>query len=89
MPHGIYTLELTDSGNDGWRQPAGWWLTVDLGTMVFEMGQLSLNDKSVTTRFSSCLPFQINYDDWRVFNSASVVSEDWTAVDFDDSMWSV
>lgn len=36
----------------------------------------------------SCLPFQIHYDDWRVFNSASVVSEDWKAVDFDDSTWS-
>ena len=50
--------------------------------MVFEMGQLSL------TESFSCLPFQIHYDDWRVFNSASVVSEDWKAVDFDDSTWS-
>ena len=88
VPHGIYTLELTDSGNDGWRQPAGWWLSVDLGAMVFEMGQLGVNDKSVTTQFSSYLPFQINYDDWRVFNSANEVSEDWSAVDFDDSRWS-
>ena len=36
----------------------------------------------------SCLPFQIYYDDWRVFNSESVVREDWNAVDFDDSTWS-
>ena len=55
---------------------------MDLGTMVFEMGQLSLTEPF------SCLPFQIHHDDWRVFNSASVVREDWKAVDFDDSTWS-
>ena len=55
---------------------------MDLYTTVFEMGQLSLTEPF------SCLPFQIHYDDWRVFNSASVVNEDWKAVDFDDSTWS-
>ena len=38
VAHGIYTLELTGSGEEGWRQPAGWWVSVDLDTMVFEMG---------------------------------------------------
>ena len=33
------------------------------------------------------LPFQINYSDWKLFNSESVVSENWKAVDFDDAAW--
>ena len=54
---------------------------MDLDTMVFEMGQLGLTEPF------SCLRFQIHHDDWRVFNSASVVSKGWKAVDFDDSTW--
>ena len=38
VAHGIYTLELYDSAKDGWNNPAGYYLTVDVGTMIFEMG---------------------------------------------------
>ena len=87
VEHGIYTLELLDSGNDGWKNPAGWYLTIDVGAMVFEMGQLGNLVSSVTTLFSSLLPFQINYDDWKLYNSGNEVASNWKDIDFDDSAW--
>ena len=81
---GIYTIELLDSYGDGWANPAGYWLTVDLGTMIFEMGQLGYSTSSVSTMFSSYFPFQIDYTDWKV-NFEYV--ENWNSADFDDSAW--
>ena len=68
VPHGIYTVELCDSANDGWINPAGWYLTVDVGAMIFEMGQVAYSVRSMTSLFSSYLPFQVEYDDWKVWN---------------------
>lgn len=82
----IYTLQLLDSYGDGWYNPAGYYLTIDLGTMIFEMGQLPSGTTSVTTLFSSFLPFQIEYSDWNI-NYSYV--ENWYELDFDDSAWSV
>ena len=83
---GIYTLQLTDSFGDGWASPSGYYMTVDLGTMIFEMGQMPSGVDSISTMFSSYLPFQIEYTDWRVsFDTLP----DWNAVNFDDSAWSL
>ena len=82
---GIYTLELLDSAGDGWINPAGYYLTVDLGAMIFEMGQVPSGVASVSTMFSTYFPFQINYSDWKV-NKEYV--DNWNSVDFDDSAWS-
>ena len=87
VAHGIYTLELYDSANDGWTNPAGWYLTIDVGAMVFEMGQMHRDIPSMSTLFSSLLPFQIDYDTWKVWNSAAAVAEGWKSVSFDDSAW--
>ena len=87
LPHNIYTLVLYDSYKDGWDNPAGWYLTVDKGAMIFEMGQMPYGVPSVSTVFSSLLPFQIEYDDWKLWNSAEAVAADWTSVSFDDSAW--
>ena len=83
---GIYTLELLDSSSNGWTNPAGYYLTVDVGEMIFEMGQLPLSTSSVTTMFSTYFPFQINYSDWKVNKNGYV--DNWNRVDFDDSAWS-
>ena len=82
---GIYTLDFLDSYGDGWTNPAGYYLTIDVGEMIFEMGQLPSSTTSVSTMFSSYLPFQIEYSDWKV-NKEYV--DNWNSVDFDDSAWS-
>ena len=76
VAHGLYALELLDSRSDGWKNPAGWWLTVDLGAMIFDMGQMPSKVDRVSTVFS-LLPFQVEVDEWRLFNSESEVSEDY------------
>ena len=88
VAHNIYTLVLYDSRSDGWINPAGWYLTVDVGAMVFEMGQMPSSTPSVSTMFSSLLPFQIDYDSWKVWNSGTAVAEGWNGKDFDDAAWS-
>ena len=87
VPHSIYTLEVADSRSDGWNNPAGWYLTIDVGKMVFEMGQMPVGVASVSTMFSSLLPFQIEYDEWKVWNKEEAVSGDWKSVEFDDAGW--
>ncbi|KAK8831754.1 hypothetical protein WA577_001813, partial [Blastocystis sp. JDR] len=79
VAHGLYALELLDSRKDGWKNPAGWWLTVDLGEMIFDMGQMPSKVDRVSTVFSSLLPFQVEVDEWKLFNSENAVSEDYGA----------
>ncbi|KAK8828561.1 hypothetical protein WA577_000047 [Blastocystis sp. JDR] len=89
VPHDIYTLQLSDSNSNGWTNPAGYYLTVDVGAMIFELGQFPSGVASISTSFSSLLPFQIEYDDWKLFNSPDPVAANWNAIDFDDSAWTV
>ena len=91
LPHGIYTLELYDSeGNgwgDSWWSQSGWYLSVDGDAMIFEMGQVPSGVSSVSTVFSSLLPFQIEYDSWKMWNSVESVAVGWNEKDFDDAGW--
>ena len=92
LPHGIYTLELYDSEGDGWRDSPswyhdGWYLSVDGDAMIFEMGQVPSGVSSVSTVFSSLLPFQIEYDSWKMWNSVESVAVGWNEKDFDDAGW--
>ncbi|OAO17017.1 hypothetical protein AV274_1271 [Blastocystis sp. ATCC 50177/Nand II] len=77
VAHGLYALELLDSRKDGWKNPGGWWLTVDLGEMIFDMGQMPSKVDRVSTVFSSLLPFQVEVDEWKLFNSENAVSADY------------
>ena len=88
LPHGFYTLVLKDT-RDGWINPAGYYLTVDVGEMVINMGQVYTGSSptSVTTMFSSALPFQINYSDWMVYKKVDALPTGWNTRDFDDSSW--
>ena len=87
LNHGLYTLVLLDSKSNGWSNPAGYYLSVDLGEMRFEMGQVKSGVASVSTHFSSLLPFQIEYDDWKLYSSETDVADDWNSNSFDDSTW--
>ena len=42
---------------------------------------------SVSTLFSSLLPFQVKYSDWKVWNSVESVASGWKSVSFDDAAW--
>ena len=84
MEDGIYTLELFDSAGDGWSNPAGYFLTVDVGEMIFEMGQIPSGVDSVSTMFSSYLPFQIEYSDWK---TSYELVDNWNSKDFNDNAW--
>ena len=88
VANNIYTLELSDTRSDGWNNPAGYYLTIDVGTMVFEMGQFPRQVASISTMFSSLLPFQIEYDTWKVFNTGAAAPAGWNGKDFDDAAWS-
>ena len=87
VANNIYTLVVYDSKKDGWSNPAGWYLTIDVGEMVFEMGQMPVGVASVSTMFSSLLPFQVEYDEWKVWNKEEAVNGDWKSVEFDDAAW--
>ena len=87
VANGIYTVEVADSLKDGWDVPAGWWLTVDQGEMIIDVGQMPKGVTSVSTSFSSLIPFQINYSDWKLYNNEGGVGENWKAVGFDDAVW--
>ena len=81
---GIYTLKLFDAASDGWANPAGYYLTVDSGEMIFEMGQVPSGVTFVTTMFSTYIPFQIETTNWKI--SYGYV-ENWNTLEFDDSGW--
>ena len=87
VPYGIYTVEVLDSQRDGWKNPVGWWLTVDQGAMIIDVGQMPKGVDSVSTSFSSLIPFQINYSDWKLYNNEGGVGENWKVVGFDDGEW--
>ena len=87
LNHNIYTTEVHDTEN-GWSYPAGYYMTVDVGQMKFEMGQVYDNNNrpvSVTTHFSSYLPFQIQYSEWKVLTNSAEAPTNWNTIDFDDS----
>ena len=81
----LYTVALNGKGQS--QETTTWYLMIDGGDMVFEMGEIPNGAFSMSTTFSSLLPFQIDYSDWKVFNNAEAVAEDWNGVDFDDSDW--
>ena len=92
LVHNIYSL-VFQGPNAGWESDAGFMLTVDVGTLRFELGQLPRRTSSstlpamLTTVFSSYLPFQVGFTRWRVWTDYDI-PEGWTQVAFDDAAWS-
>ena len=90
LNNGMYTFQGIDSKGDGWSTGSGYTMTVDEGELPLEIEQLpgvfaSSSAVSVSTVFSSFLPFQVGYTDWKVYQGE--VTEDWNSVSFDDSAW--
>ena len=90
LDDGIYTFQGGDSYGDGWKTGTGYTLTVDYGAMeldIMEMNSQNYKPIYVSTVFSTYFPFQIEYTDWKVYQSSSEVSSEWNSVSFDDSTW--
>ena len=87
VPQDIYTLVVYDSAKDGWTIPAGWFLTIDVGALPFDMGQMPAKVPSMSTMFSSVIPFLVDYAEWKVWNKEEAVAADWQSASFDDAEW--
>ena len=85
LPDNLYTMQLRDSWGDGWYNPAGMMLSVDVGEFRFEVEQVDAGNKNVL--FSSYLPFQSAFTDWKI--QREEVSNDWLQIGYDDSDWEV
>ena len=90
LSHSLYTFAAIDLAVNGWYFPAGYHLSVDIGTLPFEFSHVPAADVmpiQVTTTFSSLLPFQIEYDSWKVWRSSESVPADWILALYNDSAW--
>lgn len=89
LMNGLYTFAGYDAFGDGWGAGAGYTLTVDSGDMKMHMRQVPTGRKPVasTLTFSSYIPFQAEYSDWKVYQNIQAVDENWKNVDFDDASW--
>ena len=85
IPHDLYTAQLVAPTADGWANPAGYYLSVDIGSLRFDIGQVKTQTHNVL--FSSFLPFQQEFDNWKVYSDVAPVPAGWNAVAFDDSTW--
>ena len=88
LDDGLYTFYGIDSWGDGWAVPGGYMLTVDVGATIYESKQIPGGTKPVEvgTTFSSYLPFQKDYSEWKVLKTA-LSDNSWTSIGFDDSGW--
>ena len=86
---GLYTFQGIDSFGDGWSIPSGYMLTVDVGKFRFATNMVPSGTKpvSATTTFSSYVPFQMEYTDYKVFKNTEQVPSQWNAREFDDASW--
>lgn len=83
----LYTLRIGGRSGLGWSIPAGVMLSVDEGAFRFETEMLGASAASSTKllHFSSFLPFQQEFSEWRL--SREPRADAWTAADFDDAAW--
>ena len=91
LDDGIYTFQAIDTFGDGWIGNSGYTLTVDLGSLELEVNAVAPNnidgqDATSSIVFSSYIPFQIGYTEWKVWQALDV-AETWTSPSFDDNAW--
>ena len=90
VPHGIYTLEHgANNAYWGLNFPCGHSLSVDVGTLRLDVSYFDPNTPVAAHSFSSYIPFQINFDDWKFYKQDAAVPAEWKMASFDDSQWTV
>ena len=89
LVNGLYTFVGMDVRGDGWSDPAGYMLSIDQGQLRFDMNLVPVMapPSLVHNTFSSYLPFQINFSQWKTTTTRSQATEGWNNIDFDDSQW--
>ena len=81
---GIYTLQFIAVAAGLGDSSAMYYLTVDDGSMAFELGHFAFSQRYITTMFSAYLPFQIDSTLWKV-NYEYV--DGWNVLNFNDLAW--
>ena len=83
----LYTVRIADKRGNGWIIPAGMMLSVDEGAFRFETEMIgtSTSGSKKLISFSSFLPFQNEFTEWKIFREPR--NDAWTSVDLDDSAW--
>ena len=90
VPHGIYTLEHgITNGYWGLNFPCGHSLSVDVGTLRLDVSYFDPQTPVASHSFSSYIPFQINFDDWKFYKLDAAIPAEWNMASFDDSQWTV
>ena len=91
MPSGIYTFVATNAHKEGWASNTGYTITVDYGDMEIDTMQMAAGQYdtvSVTSVFSTYIPFQVQYTEWHVYEGATASPPDnWKTSDT-SSNWS-
>ena len=83
LANDLYTMVLQDAWGDGWYAPGGVMMSVDIGEFRFEVDQMMSSSKSIL--FSSYLPFQNEFTNWKV--QPGEVTNDWMSLDYNDETW--
>ena len=87
---GLYTFMGQDSFGDGWSLNTGYTLTADMGEMELDIeelwGQGDSIPKMVSTVFSTFFPFQVEYTEWKVYQSGEAPAG-WNTASFNDGAW--
>jgi len=87
---GLYTFMGQDSFGDGWSLNTGYTLTADMGEMELDIeelwGQGDSSPKMVSTVFSTFFPFQVEYTEWKVYQSGEAPTG-WNTASFNDGAW--
>ena len=89
LVNGLYTFVGMDVKGDGWSDPAGYMMSIDQGELRFDMNLVPVMapPSLAQNTFSSYLPFQINFSQWKTTTSRSQATEGWNNIGFDDSQW--
>ena len=90
MPSGIYTFIATNAHKEGWASNTGYTITVDYGDMEIDTMQMAAGQYdtvSVTSVFSTYIPFQVQYTEWHVYGGSAAPPEGWETSDMSNG-WS-
>ena len=84
----IYTFGLRGIESPS-SSTCGYSLSIDIGSIRFDIAQLDSDGSPSLRVFSSFLPFQINHSEWTATTNSSLVDDHWKEISFDDSQWLV
>ena len=88
LDRGIYTFAGVERTGSGWMDGSGYTITVDYNQLDIEVEEVPSSDSEVTvsTTFSTYLPFQFDISTWKVYQGSSYPSS-WKERNYDDSTW--